>query len=96
MNCYYIYILSTWDNKTIYIGVTNNLHRRVQEHKSKTVEGFTKKYNLKKLVYFEKFTNIEQAIKREKELKGWLRAKKNKLIESLNPNWLDLSIEYYM
>ena len=96
MNYYYIYILSTWDNKTIYIGVTNNLYRRVQEHKSKTIEGFTKRYNLKKLVYFEKFTDIRQAIKREKELKGWLRAKKNKLIESLNPNWLDLSIEYYM
>ena len=93
---YYIYILSTWDNKTIYIGVTNNLHRRVQEHKSKAIEGFTKRYNLKKLVYFEKFTDVEQAIKREKELKGWLRAKKNKLIESINPNWLDLSIEYYL
>ena len=93
---YYIYILSTWDNKTIYIGVTNNLHRRIQEHKSKALEGFTKRYNLKKLVYFEKFTDVEQAIKREKELKGWLRAKKNKLIESINPNWLDLSIEYYM
>ena len=93
---YYIYILSTWDNKTIYIGVTNNLHRRIQEHKSKAIEGFTKRYNLKKLVYFEKFTDVEQAIKREKELKGWLRAKKNKLIESINPNWLDLSIEYYM
>ena len=93
---YYIYILSTWDNKTIYIGVTNNLHRRIQEHKSKAIEGFTKRYNLKKLVYFEKFTDVEQAIKREKELKGWLRAKKNKLIENINPNWLDLSIEYYI
>ena len=96
MNNYYVYIMSTWDHGVLYIGVTNDLNRRVYEHKNKLIDGFTKKYNIKKLVYFEKFCKINDAIKREKELKGWTRTKKNALVESTNPKWLDLSIEYEM
>lgn len=96
MDTYYIYIMTTWNNKVMYIGVTNDLARRIYEHKSKYIEGFTRRYNLKKLVYFEKYNHINDAIKREKELKGWLRDKKNALVESINPKWLDLSIEYHM
>jgi len=77
-------------SKIIYIGVTNNLIRRVEEHKQNTVDGFTKKYNLHCLVYHEYFTDINYAIAREKELKGWRRDKKIKLIESVNPTWKDL------
>lgn len=89
---YWVYILTNWNNKVLYIGVTNNLHRRIYEHKQKLVEGFTKKYNLTKLVYFEEFTNINDAIVNEKKLKGWIRSKKNKLIEINNPKWRDLSV----
>lgn len=96
MDTYYIYIMTTWNNKVMYIGVTNDLARRIYEHKSKSIEGFTRRYNLKKLVYLEKYNHINDAIKREKELKGWLRDKKNELVESINPKWLDLSIEYHM
>ena len=96
MDNYYIYIMSTWDNKVLYVGVTNDLQRRVREHKGKLIEGFTKRYNIKKLVYFETFSSINDAIKREKEIKGWTRAKKNVLVESINSKWLDLSGEYYL
>jgi putative endonuclease len=75
MKDYYVYILSN-TSKTLYIGVTNNLERRVYEHKNKLIDGFTKKYNLTKLVYFETTTDIKAAIYREKQLKGWLRSKK--------------------
>ena len=78
-------------SKTLYTGVTNNLVRRVYEHKNKLIEGFTKKYNINKLVYFELFDNPDDAIKREKQIKGWLRKKKIDLIESMNPEWKDLS-----
>ena len=71
--------------------MTNNLERRLYEHKNKLIEGFTKKYNLTKLVYFEYTTDVNSAIKREKEIKKWRREKKNRLIESLNPTWKDLS-----
>ena len=77
-------------NTTIYIGVTGNLIKRVWEHKNKLVEGFTKRYKVNKLVYYEETTDVNSAIAREKQLKGWNRAKKNKLIESINPNWNDL------
>ena len=93
-NNYYIYILSNWTNKVIYIGVTNNLSRRLYEHKNKLIDGFTKRYNLDKLVYYELFFNINEAINREKELKKWRREKKNKLIESLNPEWRDLNLGF--
>ena len=89
---YYIYILTNKTHSTLYIGVTNNLIRRVYEHKTGAVEGFTKKYNVHKLVYFEQTTDVESAILREKQLKGWTRAKKEKLINSLNPLWEELEI----
>ncbi|PIW68908.1 MAG: excinuclease ABC subunit C [Ignavibacteriales bacterium CG12_big_fil_rev_8_21_14_0_65_30_8] len=91
---YFIYILSNWNNKVVYVGVTNNLMRRVYEHKNKLINGFTKKYNLNKLVYYEQTLDINSAIQREKEIKKWRREKKNKLIESLNPKWLDLSKDW--
>ena len=78
----------------MYVGVTNDLVRRVYEHKNKIYEGFTKKYNLKKLVYFELFYDIKEAILREKEIKKWRREKKNSLVESKNPSWKDLSLEF--
>jgi putative endonuclease len=76
---------------TLYTGVTNNLERRIYEHKHHLVKGFTNKYNIDKLVYFEETTDINAAISREKRIKGWLRKKKIALIESLNPGWKDLS-----
>jgi putative endonuclease len=76
---------------TLYTGVTNDLERRVYEHKNKLVEGFTKKYNITKLVYFDDTNNVESAIMREKQIKGWLRKKKVALIESVNPYWKDLA-----
>lgn len=74
----------------MYIGVTNNLERRIFEHKNKLVDGFSKKYNLDKLVYFEEFNQISDALSNEKKIKGWLRSRKNELIESFNPEWKDL------
>ncbi len=88
---YYIYILSNKKNGTLYIGVTNDLERRVFEHKNKLIKGFTKKYGLNKLVYFESHQFIDDAIKREKQLKNWNRQWKIALIEENNPNWNDLS-----
>jgi putative endonuclease len=78
-------------SKTLYTGVTNDLMRRVYEHKNKMIEGFTKKYNITKLVYYEETNDIQVAISREKQIKGWLRGKKIALIESVNPKWNDLS-----
>ncbi len=91
---YYVYILTNWNNTVMYIGVTNDLVRRLYEHKNKLYDGFTKKYNLNKLVYFELFFDINEAIKREKEIKKWRREKKNNLVESKNPDWKDLSLEF--
>jgi len=93
---YYVYLITTWNNKVLYTGVTNNLERRIYEHKNKLVEGFTKKYNVHKLVYFEETEDILAAIEREKQIKGWLRVKKNNLIESVNPGWRDLSNELFV
>ena len=78
-------------SKTLYTGITNNLQKRVFEHKNKLVEGFTKKYNITKLVYYEMTRDVKNAIIREKQIKGWLRSKKIALIESVNPEWKDLS-----
>jgi putative endonuclease len=78
--------------RTLYIGVTNDLERRLYEHKNKLIDGFTKKYNLTKLVYYEETDDIKDAIEREKQLKGWLRIKKIRLIEENNPGWDDLSL----
>jgi putative endonuclease len=90
MNQYYVYIMTN-RSKTLYTGVTNDLTRRVYEHKSKMIDGFTKKYNITKLVYFEETNDILSAITREKQIKGWLRSKKIALIGSVNPKWEDLS-----
>jgi putative endonuclease len=86
----YIYIMTNFNNTTLYVGVTNNIVRRVYEHKNKLVEGFTSKYNITKLVYFEGFDSIENAILREKQLKSGSRKKKEDLINSMNPKWEDL------
>jgi putative endonuclease len=91
---YYVYIMTN-RSKTLYTGVTNDLMRRVYEHKSKMVEGFTKKYNITRLLYFEETSEVQSAIAREKQIKGWLRAKKVALIESKNPEWKDLSEEWF-
>ncbi|KPL03126.1 MAG: hypothetical protein AMJ90_03995 [candidate division Zixibacteria bacterium SM23_73_2] len=92
MKHYYVYILTN-KSKTLYTGVTNNLERRIYEHKHKSIEGFTKKYNLTKLVYYEIAEDVRSAITGEKQIKGWLRSKKIRLIESMNPQWKDLSTE---
>ncbi len=92
MKNYYVYILSN-KSKTLYIGVTDDLVRRHYEHKNKLIEGFTKKYNISVLVYFETFSSIDHAIKREKQLKNWHRQWKINLIESKNKEWNDLSEE---
>lgn len=86
----YIYILFNKRNGTLYTGVTSNLVKRVWEHKQKIVEGFTQKYNIDKLGYYEIFDDILKAIEREKQIKSGSRTKKIKLIESINPNWQDL------
>ncbi|HAB54467.1 MAG: hypothetical protein A2315_17225 [Ignavibacteria bacterium RIFOXYB2_FULL_35_12] len=93
---FFIYILTNWNNKVIYTGVTNNLVRRIYEHRNKVIDGFTKKYNLSKLVYFEPTHDIISAINREKEIKKWRREKKNKLVESMNPSWKDLANELFI
>lgn len=92
MQTYFVYILSN-NSKTLYIGVTNNLERRIYEHKNKLIDGFTKRYNITKLVYYELFGEAALAISREKQLKGWLRKRKIELIESMNPEWKDLFID---
>lgn len=91
---YYVYIMSN-QSQTLYISVTNDLIRRVYEHKNKLAQGFTYKYNLTKPVYYEVTENIMSAIEREKVLKGWLRKRKLDLIESKNPFWYDLGQEWY-
>lgn len=84
-------MLTNWNNRVIYAGVTNDLNRRIYEHKNKLIEGFSKKYNLTKLVYFEETSDINAAIAREKEIKKWRREKKDKIVSQTNPNWQDLS-----
>ena len=90
MKQYYIYILSNWDGSVIYTGMTADLIKRIYEHKSKAVKGFTEKYNVSKLVYFETSESPETAINREKQIKSWRREKKNALIATINPEWKDL------
>ncbi|MEL0585636.1 MAG: GIY-YIG nuclease family protein [Candidatus Thiodiazotropha sp. (ex. Lucinoma kazani)] len=91
---YYVYLLTNWNNKVMYVGVTNDLVRRIYEHKHKLSEGFTKKYNVNKLVYFEQTTDVNVAIAREKQLKKWRREKKNALVVEMNPEWKDLSLGF--
>ena len=91
---YYVYFLTNWNNKVMYIGMTNNLERRLYEHQHHMADGFTSKYNVSKLVYYESTTDVKAAIAREKQLKKWLRARKNALVESVNPTWRDLSEDW--
>ena len=91
---YFVYIMTN-RSRTLYIGVTNNLVSRVREHKTGIGSGFTAKYKLDRLVYFERFQDVHNAIEREKRIKGWLRIKKIALIISVNPVWKDLSEEWY-
>ena len=92
---YYVYILASYQNGTLYIGITNNLVKRIWEHKNKVVEGFTKEYGVDKLVYYETTNDINSALLREKQLKKWNRQWKLELIEKENPDWIDLAKEYY-
>jgi putative endonuclease len=92
MNQYFVYILTNKSNRVLYVGVTNNLERRMYEHRNKMVDGFTKRYNLTKLVYFEETSDVRSAIEREKQLKNWHRDWKIKLISDSNPEWKDLSV----
>ena len=91
---YYVYILASENNRTLYIGVTNDIVRRIAEHKNGAIGGFTKRYSVSKLVYCEPCNEAYAAITREKQLKGWRREKKVTLINSVNPFWKDLSLEF--
>ena len=94
MKQYYVYIMTN-RSRTLYTAMTNDLRRRVWQHKEKIVGGFTAKYNITRLVYYEETSDVRAAIAREKQIKGWLRAKKIALIEAENPDWHDLSEEWY-
>ncbi len=93
IHLYYVYILSNRHNSVLYTGVTNDVERRCFEHKQKKIRGFTQKYNIDKLVYYEIFDHIDLAIAREKQIKGYSRARKNRLIDEFNKKWEDLLIE---
>ncbi|MBM4348320.1 MAG: GIY-YIG nuclease family protein [Deltaproteobacteria bacterium] len=88
---YYVYMLTNKTNRVLYIGVTNDLERRIFEHKNKLVEGFSKKYNLNKLIYYEVTTDVRSALEREKQLKNWHRDWKLNLVKNFNPEWKDLA-----
>ena len=92
---FYVYLMANWNNKVLYTGMTNNIESRVYDHKHKLLPGFTKRYNVNKLVYYEYTTDVQAAIDREKEIKGWRREKKNRLVSSMNPEWKDLSEGWY-
>ena len=94
MGQYFVYILTSRNNKVMYIGVTNCLERRLYEHKNELVDGFTKTYHVHKLVYYEETSDVNAAIAREKQLKGWRREKKSALVETMNPLWKDLSEDW--
>lgn len=91
---YFVYILTNWDDSVMYIGVTSNLEQRLYEHRNGLADGFTKQYNIYKLVYFEHTSDVYSAISREKQLKKWTRVKKNALIAKANPEWKDLSADW--
>jgi putative endonuclease len=93
MKTYYVYIMTN-KSRTLYTGVTTDLLRRVYEHQHILIPGFTSKYNITQLAYFEETSDVRSAIAREKQIKGWLRARKIALIESMNPSWKDLSTEW--
>jgi putative endonuclease len=91
---YYVYIMTNRSG-TLYVGVTNNIKKRIYQHKNKLVEGFTKKYNIDMLIYYETFSDVRSAISREKLIKVWLRSKKIDLINTTNPDWTDLSKDWF-
>ncbi len=95
MNTFYVYILASKRNGTLYIGLTNDIERRIQEHKTKQVKGFTSKYSINLLVYYEQHHNYDEAFERERQLKKWNRKWKLELIEKSNPDWEDLSKEWF-
>ncbi|MBT3348783.1 GIY-YIG nuclease family protein [bacterium] len=95
MKSYFVYILTNPGNSVLYIGVTNNLERRILEHKQKKIDGFTKKYNCTKLVFFEETDSVHTAIEREKQLKNWHRNWKINLVKSQNLKWEDLSRDWF-
>ena len=92
---YWVYLLTNQRRTVLYTGVTNSLEIRIWQHKHKTIPGFTKRYNCDQLVHFEEYDEIEQAIAREKQIKGWTRAKKNALVNESNPVWTDLAADWY-
>ena len=91
---YYVYFLTNRTDSVLYVGVTNDLRRRLFEHQNELADGFTKRYHVHKLVYFETTTDVKAAIEREKQIKSWSRARKNALVETMNPKWEDLSLEW--
>jgi putative endonuclease len=91
---YYVYILSNWNDKVLYTDMTYNLESRLVEHRIHLIKGFTSRYNVHKLVYFDCTTDVKEAIAKEKQIKGWTRAKKLSLIEQNNPDWHDLSAHW--
>ncbi len=92
---YWVYMMSNRWNTVLYTGVSNSLQRRVWQHKNGAIPGFTKKYNCTKLVYYEEYDRIDQAIAREKQIKGWLRARKDVLVATMNPEWKDIAEDWY-
>jgi putative endonuclease len=92
MKAYFVYIMANRGRTTLYIGVTNSLMRRVSEHRAGEIPGFSQRYNTNRLMYYEQFNDVRDAIAREKQLKGWSRTKKEALINGLNPRWADLGV----
>jgi putative endonuclease len=93
MRQYYVYIMAS-KTRRLYVGITSDLERRVAQHKDGGFSGFTSRYNVTRLVYYESTSEVRSALEREKEIKGWLRSKKLALVESVNPSWRDLSAEW--
>jgi len=89
---YYVYLLANWNNNVLYVGVTNDLERRIFEHKNNLMKGFTEKYNVHNLVYFKETGDVNAALAREKEIKKWRREKKDALVSSMNPQWIELKL----
>jgi putative endonuclease len=95
MKAFYVYMMTNRSRVVLYTGITNSQMRRVWQHQNGEIEGFTKTYKVNRLVYYERFNDPRDAIAREKEIKGWRRAKKNALVEAMNPNWADLSLALF-
>ncbi len=92
---YYVYLLTNWNHRVMYVGMTSDLARRVYQHKKKLIPGFIQRYNVDKLVYYEATHDVHAAIAREKEIKKWRREKKNQLVIGANPKWKDLSVGWF-